>query len=266
VSDDAISACVKKNGDVRIAGKASDCSKNETALTWNKRGPAGARGPAGERGPAGPAGAAGERGAAGPAGPAGPSGAKGDAGPVGPAGAKGDAGEAGPAGPKGDDGAAGSAGPKGDDGAKGEKGDAGPAGPKGDEGAKGDTGPAGPKGDPGVVVRAYTVARGDTVRLPMLGGDAELVLNGPDFCEYEFRNSGSGALVLYGADIAPTTVAAGSTTLVSRGYPHAHPPKSRAVFEQNGNRTAKFEVAGFGVAPPPGGSGGSCKFQVVLAQ
>ena len=38
VSDDAINACVKKNGEVRIAGKASDCSKNETALAWNNLG------------------------------------------------------------------------------------------------------------------------------------------------------------------------------------------------------------------------------------
>src|SRR3954447_15045784 len=93
VSDDAIDACVKKNGEVRIAGKASDCAKNETALTWNKRGPAG---------PGGPAGARGERGAAGPAGPKGEPGtaaAKGDAGPAGPAG------PVGPAGPKGADGA-----------------------------------------------------------------------------------------------------------------------------------------------------------------
>jgi hypothetical protein len=230
VSDDAINACVKKNGEVRIAGKASDCAKNETALTWNKRGPAGAVGPRGERGPAGPAGAKGDDGAAGPAGPAGP---KGDDGARGPAGAKGDDGAAGPAGP---------------------------AGAKGDDGARG---PAGPKGDPGSTVRAYTVARGDSVRIPLLGGDAELVLNGPDLCQYDFRNSGSSALVLYGADVAPTTVAAGATTAVSRGYPQAHPPKARAVFEQNGNRTVRFEVAGFGV-PPAGGSSGSCKFQVLL--
>src|SRR3954452_12650116 len=71
VSDDAINACVKKNGDVRIAGKASDCARNETALTWNKRGPAG---PAGARGPAGPKGETGAGGARGPAGPAGPKG------------------------------------------------------------------------------------------------------------------------------------------------------------------------------------------------
>src|SRR3954453_5116505 len=89
VSDDAINACVKKNGEVRVAGKASDCSKSETALTWNKRGPAGPAGAHGARGPAGPAGPKGEPGTAA---------AKGDAGPAGPAGPKGADGAAGPKG------------------------------------------------------------------------------------------------------------------------------------------------------------------------
>src|SRR5215211_5832385 len=107
-SDSVINACVKKNGDVRIAAKASDCARNETALTWNQRGPAGATG---ERAPAGPPGAKGDPGAAGErglAGPAGPAGEKGAAGPAGPAGEKG---VAGPAGPAGEKGAAGPAGP-----------------------------------------------------------------------------------------------------------------------------------------------------------
>ena len=93
-----ITACVKtKGGDddggskgsIRIVGSASDCKKNEQALSWNQQGPAGAAGPTG---------------AAGVAGPAGPAGAKGDAGPQGPQG------DEGPQGPKGDDGADGAPG------------------------------------------------------------------------------------------------------------------------------------------------------------
>jgi hypothetical protein len=94
----SITACVKtkdggddggSKGSLRIVGSASECKKNEQALSWNQQGPAG---------PAGPAGAAG---AAGAAGPAGPTGAKGDAGPQGP---QGEPGAQGPQGPKGDDG------------------------------------------------------------------------------------------------------------------------------------------------------------------
>src|SRR5215208_7853565 len=73
VSEGTINACVK-NGDVRVVGSASDCKKNEKALTWNQRGP---EGPKGDRG------VKGEAGAVGPAGPAGPKGADGAAGPAG---------------------------------------------------------------------------------------------------------------------------------------------------------------------------------------
>src|ERR671928_1701294 len=82
VSDGTINACVK-NGDVRIVGSTSDCKKNEKALTWNQRGPAGPKGERGPKGEAGPAGPKGEARAAGPAGP------KGDDSAVGPAGPKG---------------------------------------------------------------------------------------------------------------------------------------------------------------------------------
>lgn len=89
-----ITACVKtKGGDdgdskgsLRIVGGASDCKKNEQALSWN------------QQGPAGPAGATG------PAGAAGPAGAKGSAGAQGPQGEPGAPGPQGPQGPKGDDG------------------------------------------------------------------------------------------------------------------------------------------------------------------
>jgi lamin tail-like protein/collagen triple helix repeat protein len=84
-----INACVKKKtGSVRVVAASSPCKKGESALAWNRQGPAGLRGSNGSNGtpgPAGPAGAAGvkgdagSRGATGPPGPAGP---KGDAGPA----------------------------------------------------------------------------------------------------------------------------------------------------------------------------------------
>ena len=90
--DDAINACVKKDGKVRIVGAAGSCRKNERSVTWNTRGPAG---------PAGPAGAVGPAGAAGPAGPAGPPGSTGGAGATGATGPAGAAGATGPPGPAG---------------------------------------------------------------------------------------------------------------------------------------------------------------------
>jgi type VI protein secretion system component Hcp len=51
-----IVACVNANGEMRVAGDAGACGKNETALTWNTRGPAGIAGPAGPIGAVGPAG------------------------------------------------------------------------------------------------------------------------------------------------------------------------------------------------------------------
>jgi hypothetical protein len=55
-ADATIRACVGKTGDVRVLTANQSCRKRETAIAWNKRGPAGiagAPGPAGERGPAG---------------------------------------------------------------------------------------------------------------------------------------------------------------------------------------------------------------------
>jgi len=262
-SDGTINACVKKNGDVRVISKPSECAKNDTALTWNQHGPAGAKGERGPAGPAGPAGAKGETGARGAVGPAGPTGPAGEDGAVGPAGPAGDDGAAGPAGPKGDDGARGPAGPKGDDGAAGPKGETGAAGSKGDTGAQG---PKGDKGDPGTIVRNYLVARGDTVRVPILGGDGVVVLSGPDQCQYDYRNTGSSAQVVYGQDTAPTAVPAGTTESVGRGYPYGNPGRERAVFDQGSPRTAKFTVAGYNAQSVPGASGTGCRFQVIVVE
>ena len=86
VHDDAINACVKKDGKLRVVGSVGACRKNEQSLSWNVQGPAGEAGPPGAAGPAGPAGPPGPAGAAGPPGAAGPAGATGAAGPPGPAG------------------------------------------------------------------------------------------------------------------------------------------------------------------------------------
>jgi type VI protein secretion system component Hcp len=63
-----ISGCVAKDGKLRVLSGADVCKADETALSWNSVGPAGAQGPAGPAGPAGAAGAAGPAGAQGPAG------------------------------------------------------------------------------------------------------------------------------------------------------------------------------------------------------
>jgi hypothetical protein len=89
-SDDAIHGCYKQpNGQLRVVAAAGDCKDNETALTWNQQGPAGADGRAGAAGVAGPQGEKGEKG------DTGPQGEKGDTGPAGQDGAPGPAGPAG---------------------------------------------------------------------------------------------------------------------------------------------------------------------------
>ncbi|MBA2460188.1 MAG: hypothetical protein H0V45_00220, partial [Actinobacteria bacterium] len=68
--DGTITACYRtKNSDdgggkgtLRVVDSAGECEKNEQALTWNQRGPAGAPGIAGAQGPAGPQGALGPQG------------------------------------------------------------------------------------------------------------------------------------------------------------------------------------------------------------
>jgi len=79
------SACYKPSA-VRLVDSASDCKAGETAVSWNQKGPTGARGPTG------PAGATGSAGPTGPTGPRGTDGATGPKGPTGPAGPSGLAG------------------------------------------------------------------------------------------------------------------------------------------------------------------------------
>jgi hypothetical protein len=70
-SSSTITACVKKNGQVRFVTVPSECRQPETAVTFNTQGPPGPPGPAG---PPGAPGAAGPPGPPGPPGPAGPPG------------------------------------------------------------------------------------------------------------------------------------------------------------------------------------------------
>jgi hypothetical protein len=82
-----IHACQRtQTGSVRIVSSPSECVANETAVEWNKQGPAGPAGPAGIAGPKGDIGVTGPAGPAGPAGVAGPAGPQGAVGPAGPAG------------------------------------------------------------------------------------------------------------------------------------------------------------------------------------
>ena len=97
-----IIACASSNN-LRLAD-ASGCKANETAISWDQTGPAGATGATGDAGATGaagatgPTGAAGTAGAAGPTGATGPSGAAGATGATGPTGASGVTGPTGPAG------------------------------------------------------------------------------------------------------------------------------------------------------------------------
>jgi Collagen triple helix repeat (20 copies) len=77
-----INACYTKSGGVLhvIDGSVRNCSKSQTALSWNV---AGQQGPVG---PVGPQGASGPQGSQGPTGPQGATGPQGPAGPAGPAG------------------------------------------------------------------------------------------------------------------------------------------------------------------------------------
>ncbi len=77
LASDPINACVQRGSDhVRILSAGDLCTRAETALSWNREGPAG---PAGATGPAGPAGAQGPQGVRGEQGPTGPAGAGGSA-------------------------------------------------------------------------------------------------------------------------------------------------------------------------------------------
>ena len=84
--DGAITACVRKDGQLRITGDAPGCRRDETVLRWSATGlkgnpgPTGATGLPGRRGPTGrpgPTGASGQPGADGSQGARGPTGALG---------------------------------------------------------------------------------------------------------------------------------------------------------------------------------------------
>ncbi len=79
---DVISACVHRNGSIRIVVDDEPCGRNEQPVSWNKQGLPGAVGPVGPSGPVGPAGASGPAGPAGDQGPAGPKGEPGIGGPT----------------------------------------------------------------------------------------------------------------------------------------------------------------------------------------
>jgi hypothetical protein len=90
---DVIYACKhNSSGKIRLidpsrSGHSGECTHSETEISWNRTGPAGAKGEKGDPGPAGEKGEKGDPGLAG---------AKGDKGDPGPAGPKGDKGDTGP--------------------------------------------------------------------------------------------------------------------------------------------------------------------------
>ena len=75
-STGTLTACsLSSTGQLRLVNSASDCTKRETAVTWNTVGPVGATGPAGPAGPKGDTGAVGATGPTGATGATGPAGA-----------------------------------------------------------------------------------------------------------------------------------------------------------------------------------------------
>jgi hypothetical protein len=52
-ADTTIRACLTTSGSVRVLTGKHSCKRRETAIAWNRRGPAGMPGATGERGPAG---------------------------------------------------------------------------------------------------------------------------------------------------------------------------------------------------------------------
>jgi hypothetical protein len=85
-STDVVNGCVaKKTGTLRVLAKGTTkCKKGESALSWNKQGPAGAPGDGGAAGAAGAQGERGPQGERGLAGADGAQGAQGIQGPTGP--------------------------------------------------------------------------------------------------------------------------------------------------------------------------------------
>ena len=55
-TDGVIHGCVNTLGVLRLVNAGAVCRENETAISWNQQGPAGAPGSTGLAGPAGPAG------------------------------------------------------------------------------------------------------------------------------------------------------------------------------------------------------------------
>ena len=143
-----ITSCVANmNGASRIVASPSACIAGlETAVQWNKQGPAGSTGATGSQGPQGMQGNPGAQGATGSPGAPGATGATGLIGATGVAGATGATGVAGATGATGVAGPVGATGTRGVTGPVGATGAAGLDGNPGPTGATGTTGATGPVG------------------------------------------------------------------------------------------------------------------------
>jgi hypothetical protein len=218
-------------GQLRIVDNPASCKANETAISWNQKGPkgdpgqqglkgatgpTGAQGASGQQGLTGATGATGSTGATGPSGPTGQQGLKGDTGATGANGATGSTGANGLPGPSGPTGASGSQGATGAQGASGPQGPigatgvAGPQGATGTQGPKGDTGAPGPAGGPTVVSGLVTfVDAADTSGFIGLGGEASLA---PSAARAASEIPAAGTLAGFRAHL--TAPAAGSVVFV----------------------------------------------------
>jgi collagen triple helix repeat protein len=94
---------ISGQGQLRVIDteKGEKCKNNETAISWNQKGPKGDQGIQGPQGETGETGATGAEGPAGPQGPQGETGATGAEGPAGPQGPQGETGATGATGPQG---------------------------------------------------------------------------------------------------------------------------------------------------------------------
>ena len=144
-----INGCYKtQNGQLRVVDSGTECSSGETAIQWNRTGPAGAAGPTGATGPQGPKG---DTGAPGTKGTNGTNGTNGSDGKDGAPGAKGDPclpADLACIGPKGDSGTNGADGKDGKDGKDGVNGTNGAPGAPCLPTNPACVGPPGPSGDP----------------------------------------------------------------------------------------------------------------------
>lgn len=213
------------SGLLRVVLDDDGCRANEASFALNVAGSTGATGATGATGPQGLIGATGGQGPQGATGATGPEGTQGPQGAIGATGAQGDTGPIGATGPQGLVGATGVQGPQGATGTTGAQGAPGPTGATGATGSQGSTGPTGPQGFSGQP--GPTGATGVTGPAGTTGQSAITVFGTsgltvttttlaivPGLSSTVFVPANSVVYIATDGGLAPTSVAAGATTVV----------------------------------------------------